>query len=91
MTLDPSDYTVDADSRPGRVRLASPGNNSQIVVTFWAGQATPAAIPPTIKSAILLMVGHLWNNREAVTEGRFEELPCGVEMLLAAEAITGVY
>jgi hypothetical protein len=93
VTLSPSTYTVDADSRPGRIRLADPGNNSQIMVTYWAGQATPATVPPTLKSAILLMVGHLWVNREAVvTDSKYStDLSLGVEMLLAAESTTGLY
>jgi len=93
VTIDPANYTIDSDSRPGRIRLANPGSNSQMIVTFWAGAATPAAIQPTIKAAILLLVGHLWANREAVntTGMRDVVLPFGVDMLLASEAITGIY
>jgi hypothetical protein len=93
VTVNPANYVVDADSRPARVRLLNPGNNSQLVVTYWAGQATAATVPPTLKSAILLMVGHLWANREAVfTSGNNAVvLPMGVEMLLACEAQTGLY
>jgi len=93
VTLNPSTYTVDADARPGRIRLANPGNNSQMIVTYWAGQATAAAVPPTLKSAIMLMIGHLWANREAViaTGMNAVELPMGVDMLLAAESTTGLY
>ena len=93
VTIAPSSYTIDSDSRPSRIRLANPGSGSQLVVTFWAGAATPAAIQPTIKAAILLLVGHLWANREAVSTTGMNAvvLPFGVEMLLASEAITGAY
>jgi hypothetical protein len=92
VTLDPSAYTVDADSRPGRIRLASPGNNSQMVVTYWAGYSSAALVPPTIKSAILLLVGHYWLHRESVVTGTIsQELDHGLDMLLASEAITGIY
>lgn len=91
VTVPTSGYVVDADSRPGRIRLASPGTASAYVVTYWAGQATAAAVPPTLKTAILLLVGHLWAHREATVEGSVSELPYGVEMLLAAETQTGLY
>jgi uncharacterized phiE125 gp8 family phage protein len=93
VTLNPATYTVDADSRPSRIRLAEPGNNSQIIVTYWTGQATAATVPPTLKSAIMLLVGHLWANREAVLTSGMNavELPMGVDMLLAAESTTGLY
>jgi uncharacterized phiE125 gp8 family phage protein len=90
-TVDPASYVVDTETRPGRIRLSNPGNNSQLVVTYWAGQASPQTVPPTLKSAILLMVGHLWAHREAVVEGTMSELPAGVEMLLACETQTGLY
>jgi uncharacterized phiE125 gp8 family phage protein len=93
VTVSPANYVVDSESRPGRIRLSNPGNNSQLVVTYWAGQATAATVPPTLKSAILLMVGHLWANREAVLTSGMNavELPMGVDMLLACEAQTGLY
>lgn len=91
VTLDAATYVVDAESRPGRIRLVNPGTASQIVVTYWAGQATAAAVPPTLKTAILLLCGHLWAHREATVEGSVSELPYGVEMLLAAETQTGLY
>jgi uncharacterized phiE125 gp8 family phage protein len=92
VALASSAYTVDADSRPGRIRLASPGNNSQMIVLYWAGYSSADLVPPTIKSAILLLVGHYWLHRESVVTGTIsQELDQGLNMLLAAEAITGLY
>lgn len=67
-----------------------PGTKSRaaaVSVTFVAGEATA---PGAIKAAILLMVGHLYTNREAVSEGSFEALPLAVDALLAPYRRVGV-
>lgn len=53
-------------------------------ITFTAGYANAAAIPSGIKHAIKLMVGHWFENREAVTINLkgLAELPMGVVALL---------
>lgn len=53
-------------------------------VTYTAGYADAAAIPPPIRHAILLLVSHWYENREAVTIGQAPAaLPMAVEALLA--------
>lgn len=55
-------------------------------VRFVTGYADSDHIPAPIKHAILMMVGHLYQNRAAVTDGRVNqpfEMPMGVEALLA--------
>lgn len=93
-TFASSNYVVDTASEPGRVVLASsaswPGGTLKpangVRVRFVAGYgAAGTAVPGPIKSAILLMVGDLYENREdtiiasGITIGK---LPRGVEMLL---------
>lgn len=39
-------------------------------------------LPATVRSAALLIIGHLYENREASTTVNVEELPMGVSMLL---------
>jgi hypothetical protein len=91
-TVDPTLYTVDQDTRPGRLRFGNPGTSGQIIVTFWAGAAAASSVPPQLKTAILMIVAHLWAHREAVTtDGGAVEMPMGVDMLLASEALTGLY
>lgn len=54
-------------------------------VTFKCGFADAsgiAAVPTAIKHAILLMVGHWYENREAVTETKVTDLPMAVASLL---------
>lgn len=52
-----------------------------ISVTYVAGTAA-ADVPASIKAAILLLVSHWNENREAVTEGAMSELPLGVDRLI---------
>lgn len=52
-------------------------------ITFVAGYGDDAAdVPSAIKAAILLMVGHWYQHREAVTAGSTETLPMAVEALI---------
>ncbi len=56
-------------------------------VTVNAGMATT---PPDIRSALLLIIGHLYFNREAVTGSSTAELPMGVNYILGAHEIPRV-
>lgn len=91
VTVSSSTYAVDADSMPGAVRFStvpSVGESATLTVTYWAGQNT---IAPQLRSAILLYVGHLYANREAITTTGAQpaEVPMAFETLLASESITG--
>lgn len=85
-------YTVDSDSKPGLLRFStapSVPDLSTLTVTYWAGP--DSRIPPQLRAAILLMVGHLYARREAVSDGRAYEVPMAFETLLASESVTGRY
>jgi hypothetical protein len=93
-TVDPSNYTADTDSMPGIVRFTTVPTlaaKEYLEVTFWAGIAAGQPIPPQLKSAILLYVGHLYIHREAVSDTSAVELPMAFETLLASESITGAW
>ena len=47
-----------------------------------AAGCDPMIVNDAIRAAILLMVGHLFRNREAVGEKSFNELPLGFHALL---------
>jgi uncharacterized phiE125 gp8 family phage protein len=88
-TFDPASYVVSGVGGRGYVHLASgaswptvyPGRDV-LTVRFQAGYAT---VPDPIKHAVLLMVGHLYSNREAVAnaQGKPETMPMGVDALLS--------
>lgn len=74
-TLDPSAYDVDLASEPGVITPAygttwptTRAVRNAVKVTFVAGYgAAGIDVPQAIRSAILLMVGDLFENREGVT------------------------
>jgi uncharacterized phiE125 gp8 family phage protein len=54
-----------------------------MVVEYVAGYGTAAAVPANFKAAMLLMIGHWFENREAVTLGSpAYEIPLTVQHLL---------
>lgn len=91
-TFSSDDYIVDTDSEPGRVVLAygeswpstSLYPSNPITVRFTAGYGDAATdVPEAIRQAILLLVGHLYENREGtIGVGNMQVLPLGVEALL---------
>lgn len=91
-TFSPANYVVDTRPTPGRVVLklgvAWPGDALReangFVVRYTAGYGEEgAAVPEEARSAILMLVGHLYENREATTAaGGVMTLPFGVERLL---------
>ena len=91
-TLSADDYVVDSYSEPGRVRLKAssswPSTSLQVVngvvVRFVCGWANANAVPQTIKNAMLLMIGHWYENREMIlTTGAMpKDIPFTVEALL---------
>jgi uncharacterized phiE125 gp8 family phage protein len=92
-TLAPSSYRLDAK---GRLICAFGGswpsvrNDFGVIrVRYRAGYETP---PATARAAILLMVSHLYNNRDAVTVTAAQpaKLPLGVEFLLDPFRVIGV-
>lgn len=90
ITLPQGSYKL-VDSKPAKmvgiaewpVPMDCPGS---VAVQCVAGYA-PKACPKTLKQAMLLLVGHWYENRQAVREvGRgmtLEELPKGVDSLIA--------
>lgn len=69
-----SNYIVDTDSEPGRVKLTY--NNTwpsetlypalPVQITYVAGYGDADDVPEEYKQAILLLIGHWYENREAI-------------------------
>lgn len=68
-------YVVDTDSEPARI---APANNlpwavtlaqqAAVKVTYSAGYQDPDHVPETMKHSLKLMLGELYENREAISE-----------------------
>ena len=57
---------------------------SAVTIRWWAGYGdSPAAVPRGIRSAILMLVGHWYLNREAASPTTLSEPPMGVNELLS--------
>lgn len=93
-TLDPSRYTLDDYNSQRHWLLPTYDTDwpdtidspNAVKVLYQAGAA---ALPSSVQAAILLMVGHLDQNREAVAVGLSGavELPLGVKALLDTEKV----
>ena len=90
-TVSASNYLVDAGSEPGRVTLKLTGSwpatevkPGGVAVRYVAGYGAASAVPRVFKQAILLIVGHLYENREDVVVGNVQavNVPGGAKMLL---------
>lgn len=90
-TWDAANYIVDTDSLLGRVVLADncnwPSNDlypaGAIRIRFVAGYGLANDVPQTTKQALLLLIGHWYENRETVNIGNIKtELPFTVKALL---------
>ena len=93
-----TNYIVDIDSFLGRlvwgygvtwptVTLYPAGG---IRIRFVAGYGLAAAVPGMTKAAILLLIGHLYENREAGQEKALQEIPFGVKSLLGMNRVVPV-
>lgn len=73
-TFSSSKYIVDTDSKPGRIALAYQQSwpvtrniINAVTTRFVAGYGDdPADVPESIRLAMLLMIGHWYENRESV-------------------------
>jgi uncharacterized phiE125 gp8 family phage protein len=88
--LDAADYTVDAASVPGRLKVGAAGARparaiNGIEIDLTAGYGTDgAAVPADLRQAVLMLVAHWFEHREAARIGAVAApVAMGVEMLLA--------
>jgi uncharacterized phiE125 gp8 family phage protein len=94
-TYSAANYLVDIYNIPGEVVIlrtaqlptASLQERNGVRVRFVCGYGLAAAVPQRYKQAILLLVGHYYENRESVIVGQasVSQLPQGVAALLRGE------
>ena len=96
-TVQATDYVVYNAVEPGLLVLKGTATwpsvdlmpGPSIVVRYVAGYATPAAVPTIYKQAMLLTIGHLYENREAVVVGTITNvLPQAAESLLMIDRVS---
>lgn len=90
--VDPGIYRVVLNQEPGRVRRAKnalwPDTSDEpdsIVVTYQAGYGEDDDVPADAKLAVLMLVAHWYENREAVdvsTGGTVTRVPQGWEQIV---------
>ena len=59
-----------------------------IKITYRVGYGDAADVPVNIKQAILMLVAHWYENREASSEGKLMAVPMGVDYLLSTERVS---
>ena len=88
-------YDVDTNAEPGRVvpsfNESYPSTRGQfeaVTITFVAGYGNAGSVPEVTKSAIRILLAHLYENRESVITGvSISEIPFSAEALLMLNAI----
>lgn len=95
-TVNSGDYSLKTDALGSYVRFKDGfdfptdlNETSAVSVTYVAGTAA-ADVPAAIKAAIMLLVSHWNEHREAAIEGSVAELPMGVAALIAPYRRVGV-
>lgn len=93
-TYSTASYRVDRNATPGSIKTLYGQtwpphlwDDNAISVTWWAGYgATGASVPAAIRHAILMLVGHWYENRSTVLVGSTSKpLELAVESLLSTQ------
>jgi uncharacterized phiE125 gp8 family phage protein len=92
-TLDTSYWWADIKRQPARITFDGPPDlfddtYNAVQVNMTIGYAE-ASIPKPIIHAIRLMVGHLYESRQAVAYAQSYELPMGLHSILSPYRIVG--
>jgi hypothetical protein len=97
-TMAASGYIVDAQSEPGRITTATGGYwpatafvPRAVRISFTAGYATSALVPPTLKQAIKMLVGAFYDSRDWHTSVTLADAPPAVAALVAMNEVKGFW
>lgn len=99
-TIDPSGFMLDPYTEPGYVYPIAGGSwpatqniPNAIRVRFNAGYDLPGGspqdrpLPAKYRLAILLALGHIYENRENTSELNLKEIPMGIKSLLTPDSL----
>jgi uncharacterized phiE125 gp8 family phage protein len=81
--LAPATYTTDLDSTPARVvsnHAPRPSRLGSVKVEFSAGYET---VPADLRHAILMLISHFYENREAVSAIDLKDVPFAVGAIIS--------
>lgn len=88
-TLSNTLYRVDTNTEPGRITEAYNESwpdirliTNTIEIVYIAGYGTAEAVPDDVKVAIKMIVGHLYEHREMVSEVKLDMVPFSAKELL---------
>ncbi len=96
--IESADYRVDAFAEPGRLTpaydAAWPSTrrvNNAVWIDYTAGYGSRKQVPRAIKQAMLLLIGHWYENRESTLRGvTISAIPMGVDALLQPYRIIAI-
>ena len=94
-TWSSSEWQADLESLPVRI-VPAPGycwptlrqQLAAVRVRFVAGYGAATAVPEDIKAAMLMIIGHLYEHREDVSDFQVHQVPRAAEWLLAPYGLT---
>ena len=89
-TLDDSQYHLNITGNFGEIAPA-PGaqwpavfeDKKSITIKYRAGYESPNEVPEPIRLAVMLLVGHWYEHREASSSSNLRDIPIGVDSLIA--------
>lgn len=94
--VDVATYELDTTAQVAVIRLLahetwpkSDGTNNNVKIDYSIGYSLPAdspqdaTLPRSMKAAMLLLIAHLYRNRESTVEKALSEMPMGVRFLLS--------
>ena len=88
-TLPSSDYEAITTIMPGRIRPvsgkswpATKDTANAVTVRFVAGYGGPEKVPEEFKQALRVLIGHWYENAEAVADKVMREVPLGWDRIL---------
>ena len=89
-TLAADQYVADIYSAPARIVPAygvywprARLEPNSVIIEYIAGYGSAEDVPQNIKQAMLLHIGHMFENREATVEATVSEVPMGYKALMA--------
>lgn len=82
-----TDYYVLTVSGKAITLATSSGGSTIDITDTGTGTHYIDAVPPTVKAALLMLVGHLYENREALAPLQLHQVPFGVQCLLDIDRI----